>query len=114
MATNDIAVSYDVVNELASFMNVAVVDLVEMTATVKGKVSELLSTDGGLWLQHSSSAMDTAYENFNTSLNSSIAAIAEFGKQYQNVCDSLANVDVQISDSITGATTSDSTDETSK
>lgn len=102
----DMDVTYDNITSVDTILNNAVATIVPQLTALQNQVQALLAPDGGLWLQQSSPALWSAYQQFNTSLTNGIQDINQFATQFNGIATSLQQMDTQLAQSITSSSSS--------
>lgn len=95
----NITVDYEKVNTVSTALNNAVLTTVPRLTTLQNQVTQLLTSDGGLWLQKSSPTLSAQYVEFNTSVTSAVENIKSFAQQFQNIVAQLRAMDDAITSS---------------
>jgi hypothetical protein len=95
----NVTVDYAKVNAVSSALNTAVNTTVPRLTALQAAVSQLLSSDGGLWLQQSSPTLSGQYTEFNNSVTSAVQNITSFAQQFQNIIAQLKAMDDAITQS---------------
>ncbi|MFI7079312.1 MULTISPECIES: hypothetical protein [unclassified Micromonospora] len=98
----NITVDFERVKTVNDQLNLAVTQTVPRLEDLRNAVSQLLTSDGGLWLQRSSPTLSGQYQTFNTELTSAIENIRSFAQQFHNITVQLRTMDDQISTSSSG------------
>ncbi|WP_432836672.1 WXG100 family type VII secretion target [Dactylosporangium sp. CA-092794] len=93
-----ISLDYEKITATAGKLNSAVTTITPMLATLKSDVSTLLGD--GLVFEHSSPALQEAYEKFNTSLAQAISGITMFAEQFTNIKTQMEEMDTTMAASI--------------
>lgn len=65
--------------------------------TLMGKVNDLLTSAGGLWLQQSSPVMAAQYAEFTNSMKTAIDNIPKFATTFKSIVDNLHELDTKLS-----------------
>ncbi|WP_433528459.1 hypothetical protein ACQPYA_19115 [Micromonospora sp. CA-263727] len=95
----NITVDFGRVQTVNDQLNLAVTQTVPRLEDLLAAVSQLLTSDGGLWLQKSSPTLSGQYQTFNTELTAAIENIRSFAQQFHNITVQLRTMDEQITSS---------------
>jgi hypothetical protein len=95
----NITVDYEKVNLVSTALNTAVSTTVPRLTSLQSAVTQLLTSDGGLWLQKSSPTLSTQYTEFNSSVTAAVNNITSFAQQFQNIVAQLKAMDDAITSS---------------
>jgi hypothetical protein len=95
----NITVDYEKVNTVSTALNTAVTTTVPRLTSLQNAVTQLLTSDGGLWLQKSSPTLSTQYTEFNSSVTAAVNNITSFAQQFQNIVAQLRAMDDAITSS---------------
>jgi phage-related protein len=95
----NITVDYDKVNSVSTELNQVVATTLPRLTSLQSAVTNLLTSDGGLWLQQSSPMLSSQYQEFNSSVSSAVQNITSFAQQFQNIVAQLRAMDDAITQS---------------
>ena len=59
-------------------------------------MADLLTSQGGLWLQQSSPVMSHQYQEFNTSLSKAIGELSTFASSFNQIAKNLSDMDIEL------------------
>jgi WXG100 family type VII secretion target len=90
-------VDYGQVSTVAARLTSEGSDIAATLGTLQTHVSELLTGQGGLWLQQSSPVMASQYQEFNTSLTKAINELSTFATSFNQIANNLKDMDDQLS-----------------
>ena len=93
----EVNVDYAQVNAVAARLTSEGGEIAQELATLQTNVTELLTSQGGLWLQQSSPVMSTQYVEFNTSLTKAINELNTFAQSFNMIAKNLQDMDQQLS-----------------
>jgi WXG100 family type VII secretion target len=91
-----IDVDYGQVNAVASRLTTEGAEIRDTLTRLQAHVAELLTGQGGLWLQQSSPVMSTQYTEFNTSLTAAIQNLGTFAENFNKIAQNLQDMDTQL------------------
>ncbi len=102
MTTPDIGINYDDISTAASLLNTAANDTIapELT-TLYNSVHSLLQNGGGLYMIQTSPAIQSQYDQFNTSAQQCVQAIQSFASMFNNLVSNLQSMDTKLAYNIT-------------
>jgi hypothetical protein len=102
MATPDIGINYDDITTAAGLLNTAANDTIapELT-TLYNSVHTLLQNGGGLYMIQTSPAIQTQYDQFNSSALQCVDAIRSFAKMFNDLVANLQSMDGKLAYTIT-------------
>jgi WXG100 family type VII secretion target len=86
-------VDYGEVNTVATRLRTEGAQIVSELSALQANVAELLTGEGGLWLQQSSPVMAAQYQEFNTSLTAAIKNLDKFADSFNGIAKNLADMD---------------------
>jgi hypothetical protein len=93
----DIDTDYEAVNAVNSKLRSESPAIVADLQRVQGQVAELLTSNGGLWLQKASPVFSTQYAEFTTSLANGVASMEKFAELFQSIVKNLQSMDDALS-----------------
>jgi uncharacterized protein YukE len=93
-------IDYARVQSVAGQLNTAKTELVTKIAGLQNTVAALLSTGGGLYMEHTSPSLQDAYSQFTATLTNAMNGISNFADQFNNIAKQLADMDTQMSSDI--------------
>ncbi len=96
----DVALDYGMIQGVSNALNSAVSTIVPQLTTLKSQVDAMLSQDGGLWMNATSPALQSAYQTFNTSLTAAVNGINDFATQFNSIAGQMRSIDSQMANSI--------------
>ncbi|GAA4958041.1 hypothetical protein [Actinoplanes utahensis] len=99
----NITVDFEKVNAVSTNLNQVVSSTVPRLTSLQNAVAQLLTSDGGLWLQKSSPTLSAQYKEFNTSVTAAVQNITSFAQQFQNIVAQLRAMDDAITQSSSGS-----------
>jgi phage-related protein len=99
----NITVDYAKVDSVSANLNSVVANTLPRLTALQSAVTQLLTSDGGLWLQQSSPTLSTQYTEFNTSVSAAVQNITSFAQQFQNIVAQLRAMDQAITQSSSGS-----------
>ncbi len=91
-----IDVDYGQVNAVAARLTTEGGEIRDVLVKLQGDVTELLTSQGGLWMQQSSPVMSAQYVEFNTSLTAAIQNIGTFAENFNKIAQNLQDMDNQL------------------
>jgi hypothetical protein len=89
----EVNVDYQQVNAVAAKLTSEGTDIAAELRTLQMTVTDLLTSQGGLWLQQSSPVMSSQYTEFNTSLTNAIGQLASFAASFNQIVQNLTDLD---------------------
>jgi WXG100 family type VII secretion target len=92
----EVNVDYAQVNAVAARLTSEGGEIASELAALQNNVTELLTSQGGLWLQQSSPVMSTQYAEFNTSLTKAINELSTFAQSFNMIAKNLQDMDTQL------------------
>ena len=98
----NITVDYSKVDAASNALTAAVNTTVPRLTALQSAVTNLLTSDGGLWLKKSSPTLSGQYTEFNNSVTAAVQNITSFAQQFQNIVAQLNAMDDAITQSSSG------------
>ena len=92
----EVNVDYAQVNAVAARLTSEGGEIAQELGTLQTNVTELLTSQGGLWLQQSSPVMATQYTEFNASLTNAINQLSTFAQSFNMIAKNLQDMDTQL------------------
>lgn len=92
----EVNVDYAQVNAVASRLTTEGGEIAQDLATLQTNVTDLLTSQGGLWLQQSSPVMSSQYQEFNASLTKAINELSTFAQSFNMIAKNLQDMDTQL------------------
>lgn len=92
----EVNVDYDQVSSVASRLKSEGAEIIQELKNLQANVTELLTSQGGLWLQQSSPVMSAQYTEFNQSLSNAITNLGTFGDSFNGIVDNLRELDTSL------------------
>ncbi|GAA4958036.1 WXG100 family type VII secretion target [Actinoplanes sp. NPDC023936] len=89
----EVNVDYEAVKSVAARLTSEGSEISGELSTLQANVTELLTSQGGLWLQQSSPVMSAQYTEFNASLTKAIAQLDTFAQSFNMITKNLAELD---------------------
>lgn len=89
----EVNVDYTAVNTVAGNLTSEGHEIALELGTLQTQVAELLTSQGGLWLQQSSPVMSTQYAEFNSSLTKAINELNTFAQSFNMIAKNLNDMD---------------------
>jgi len=89
----EVNVDYNQVSAVAAKLTSEGADIASELGVLQTTVTDLLTSQGGLWLQQSSPVMSTQYTEFNTSLTNAINQLAQFAASFNGIVKNLTDLD---------------------
>ncbi|WP_432827252.1 WXG100 family type VII secretion target [Dactylosporangium sp. CA-092794] len=93
----EVNVDYAQVNSVAARLTSEGSEIASELGTLQTNVTDLLTSQGGLWLQQSSPVMSSQYVEFNTSLSKAINELSTFAQSFNLIVKNLTDMDDQLS-----------------
>ncbi|BCY15454.1 WXG100 family type VII secretion target [Actinoplanes sp. L3-i22] len=93
----EVNVDYTAVNTVATRLTTEGGEIAAELGRLQTQVTELLTSQGGLWLQQSSPVMATQYTEFNTSLTKAINELNTFAQSFNMIAKNLSDMDTSLS-----------------
>ncbi|CAG6390571.1 hypothetical protein NMG29_09355 [Streptomyces cocklensis] len=100
MAVNNVQLEYQQIDTVSSQLKNAVENISPQLMTLRTSVENLLSD--GLFLQHTSPAMKTAYSQFTDQLQQVVTKINDFAKQFTDIKIQIDDMDTKMAAQING------------
>ena len=107
--SSDISIDYSIISAVATKLSNAALEIGPQITDLYKSVDGLLTQDGGLWMEQTSSAIQTVYTTFNTSAGNFVTNLTSFSKMFSDFVSNLQNMDTQYAQSITNPPPSTST-----
>ncbi|MEV6846522.1 WXG100 family type VII secretion target [Actinoplanes sp. NPDC051411] len=92
----EVNVDYSQVNSVAAKLTSEGGDIATQLGTLQTTVADLLTSQGGLWLQQSSPVMSHQYQEFNASLTKAIGELSTFAQSFNQIAKNLSDMDNQL------------------
>ncbi|WP_326550851.1 WXG100 family type VII secretion target [Micromonospora sp. NBC_01813] len=93
----EVNVDYALINTVAGRLTTEGAEIAGVLTNLQTSVSELLTSQGGLWLQQSSPVMSTQYTEFTTSLTKAVSNLESFASSFSMIAKNLSDMDQTLS-----------------
>ncbi|WBB97218.1 hypothetical protein O7543_18525 [Solwaraspora sp. WMMA2080] len=93
----EVNVDYALVNTVAGRLTTEGAEIASVLKNLQVNVSELLTSQGGLWLQQASPVMDTQYTDFTNSLTAAVSNLETFAGHFSMIAKNLSDMDQALS-----------------
>lgn len=93
----EVNVDYALINTVAGRLTSEGAEIAGVLTNLQTSVTELLTSQGGLWLQHSSPVMSTQYTEFTTSLTKAVSNLESFASSFSMIAKNLSEMDQTLS-----------------
>ncbi|MFV2084164.1 WXG100 family type VII secretion target [Micromonospora sp. LOL_021] len=95
----EVNVDYALVNTVAGRLTTEGAEIASVLKNLQVSVSELLTSQGGLWLQQASPVMDSQYTDFTESLTAAVNSLETFASSFSMIAKNLSDMDQALSQS---------------
>jgi uncharacterized protein YukE len=92
----EVNVDYAQVNAIAARLTSEGGDIAHQLGGLQTTVADLLTGQGGLWLQQSSPVMASQYTEFNASLTKAIGELSAFANSFNGIAKNLSDMDTTL------------------
>jgi len=89
----DIDLHYDLITNMSTLLTGAHDTIGQSITDLRTRVDNLVQRDGGLWLNSTSPAIQTAYDNFSQSALQVVTSIASFSDMFKQLVMGMASMD---------------------
>ncbi|MFI7079313.1 MULTISPECIES: WXG100 family type VII secretion target [unclassified Micromonospora] len=93
----EVDVDYDRVHTVSGRLTTEGADIAQVLKTLNGSVTELLTSQGGLWMQQASPVMNSQYNEFTASLTKAVSNLESFAKSFAAIVKNLTDMDQTLS-----------------
>jgi len=92
-ADTDMAIDYEIVTGVYQMLSNAATEISPQIDNMRTRVTGLLTQDGGLWMDSTSPAIVSVYQNFDQSAINMVKSIASFGSTFSQLVSDLQTMD---------------------
>jgi hypothetical protein len=96
----DLALDYDTTLQVSGYLSTEAEYISPKLIALKSQIDGLLSQGGGLWMQQTTPALTTAYENFNTAAVGMVTALGSFSTLLGQLVTQISQNDQSIANQI--------------
>ncbi|MFI7435828.1 WXG100 family type VII secretion target [Micromonospora haikouensis] len=93
----EVNVDYDRIHTVSGRLTTEGAEIANVLKGLNTSVTELLTSQGGLWMQQASPVMSTQYTEFTTSLTKAVSNLETFASSFAAIVKNLSDMDQALS-----------------